>query len=152
VERNEFVDYNDWIYDKKFVLEAGDSAKLKPGALVTLRQIREENSFLKRNDKKLVEYRDAVPATAIPMLLGITKASLGTESWISAASFQETTKVLSTAAIAAKKDFLMGLKENVIVGKKIPAGTGMRLYENLQVTGSGRPFRDASEAVAEDVK
>jgi DNA-directed RNA polymerase subunit beta' len=152
VERNEFVDYNDWIYDKKFVLEAGDSAKLKPGALVTLRQIREENSFLKRNDKKLVEFRDAVPATAIPMLLGITKASLGTESWISAASFQETTKVLSTAAIAAKKDFLMGLKENVIVGKKIPAGTGMRLYENLQVTGSGRPFRDATEAVGEDAK
>jgi DNA-directed RNA polymerase subunit beta' len=118
VERNEFVDYNDWIYDKKFVLEAGDSAKLKPGALVTLRQIREENSFLKRNDKKLVEFRDAVPATAIPMLLGITKASLGTESWISAASFQETTKVLSTAAIAAKKDFLMGLKENVSWARK----------------------------------
>jgi len=150
VERNEFVDYNDWIYDKKFVLDGGESAKLKPGALVTLRQIREENSFLKRNDKKLVEFRDAVPATAVPMLLGITKASLGTESWISAASFQETTKVLSTAAIAAKKDFLMGLKENVIVGKKIPAGTGMRLYENLQVTGSGRPFKEA-EAVAEDV-
>ncbi len=150
VERNEFVDYNDWIYDKKFVLDGGESAKLKPGALVTLRQIREENSFLKRNDKKLVEYREAVPATAVPMLLGITKASLGTESWISAASFQETTKVLSTAAIAAKKDFLMGLKENVIVGKKIPAGTGMRIYENLQVTGSGRPFKEA-EAVAEDV-
>ncbi len=150
VERNEFVDYNDWIYDKKFVLDSGESTKLKPGALVTLRQIREENSFLKRNDKKLVEYREAVPATAIPMLLGITKASLGTESWISAASFQETTKVLSTAAIAAKKDFLMGLKENVIVGKKIPAGTGMRLYENLQVTGSGRPFKEANEPVAED--
>jgi DNA-directed RNA polymerase subunit beta' len=152
VERNEFVDYNDWIYDKKFVLEGGDSTKLKPGALVTLRQIREENSFLKRNDKKLVEYRDAVPATAIPMLLGITKASLGTESWISAASFQETTKVLSTAAIAAKKDFLMGLKENVIVGKKIPAGTGMRQYENLQVTGSGRPFRETQEVVVEDAE
>jgi DNA-directed RNA polymerase subunit beta' len=151
VERNEFVDYNDWIYDKKYVLDAGESAKLKPGALVTLRQIREENSFLKRNDKKLVEYRDAVPATAIPMLLGITKASLGTESWISAASFQETTKVLSTAAIAAKKDYLMGLKENVIVGKKIPAGTGMRQYENLQVTGSGRPFKEATDAaVVED--
>jgi DNA-directed RNA polymerase subunit beta' len=149
VDRNEFVDYNDWIYDKKYVLDAGDSSKLKPGALVTLRQIREENSFLKRNDKKLVEYRDAVPATAIPMLLGITKASLGTESWISAASFQETTKVLSTAAIAAKKDMLMGLKENVIVGKKIPAGTGMRKYEHLQVTGSGRPFRDQPQEVVE---
>jgi DNA-directed RNA polymerase subunit beta' len=142
VERNEFIDYNDWIYDKKFVTEPGDSTKLKAGALVTVRQIREENSMLKRNDMKLVEYRDALPATAVSMLLGITKASLGTESWISAASFQETTKVLSTAAIAAKKDTLMGLKENVIVGKKIPAGTGIRKYEKLQVTGSGRPFRD----------
>ncbi len=142
VERNEFIDYNDWIFDKKFVTDPGDSTKLKAGALVTLRQVREENSFLKRNDKKLVEYRDALPATAVSMLLGITKASLGTESWISAASFQETTKVLSTAAIAAKKDHLMGLKENVIVGKKIPAGTGMREYERLQVTSIGRPFRD----------
>ena len=142
VDRNEFIDYNDWIFDKKFIVEAGDSTKLRAGALVTLRQVREENSFLKRSDKKLVEYRDATPATAVSMLLGITKASLGTESWISAASFQETTKVLSTAAIAAKKDFLMGLKENVIVGKKIPAGTGLRQYERLQVTGSGRPFRD----------
>jgi DNA-directed RNA polymerase subunit beta' len=148
IERNEFIDYNDWIFDKKFVMEAGDSGKLKAGALVTLRQIREENSFLKRNDKKLVEYRDALPATAIPMLLGITKASLGTESWISAASFQETTKVLSTAAIAAKKDFLMGLKENVIVGKKIPAGTGMRKFDRMQVTGSGRPFKDQREDIA----
>jgi len=150
IERNEFIDYNDWIYDKKFVLDAGDSSKLKPGALVTLRQIREENSLLKRNDKKLVEFRDAMPATAVSMLLGITKASLGTESWISAASFQETTKVLSTAAIAAKKDFLMGLKENVIVGKKIPAGTGMRQYDNLQVTGSGRPFKEQPEGVLQD--
>ncbi|MBX2893729.1 MAG: DNA-directed RNA polymerase subunit beta' [Saprospiraceae bacterium] len=147
VERNEFIDYNDWIFDKKFVIDAGDSTKLKAGALVTLRQVREENSFLKRNDKKLVEYRDAIPATAVSMLLGITKASLGTESWISAASFQETTKVLSTAAIAAKKDYLMGLKENVIVGKKIPAGTGMRKYDRLQVTGSGRPFREQQEEV-----
>ena len=147
VERNEFIDYNDWIFDKKFVTDPGDSNKLKAGALVTLRQVREENSFLKRNDRKLVEYRDAVPATAISMLLGITKASLGTESWISAASFQETTKVLSTAAIAAKKDHLMGLKENVIVGKKIPAGTGMRQYDRLQVTGSGRPFKEVRDEV-----
>ncbi len=151
VERNEFIDYNDWIFDKKLVLEAGESTKLKAGALVTLRQIREENSFLKRNDKKLVEYREAMPATAISMLLGITKASLGTESWISAASFQETTKVLSTAAIAAKKDFLMGLKENVIVGKKIPAGTGLREFERIQVTGSGRPFKEQQPVeMAED--
>ena len=89
---------------------------------------------MKRNDRKIVEYRDAVAATSIPLLLGITKASLGTESWISAASFQETTKVLSTAAIAAKRDTLMGLKENVIVGKRIPAGTGLKEYQNLIVT------------------
>jgi len=142
VDRNEFIDYNDWIYDKKFVTDPGESSKLKAGALVALRTVREENSFLKRNDKKLVEYRDALPATAVSMLLGITKASLGTESWISAASFQETTKVLSSAAIAAKKDMLMGLKENVIVGKKIPAGTGMRQFDRIQVTSAGRPFRD----------
>ena len=147
VERNEFVDYNDWIYDKKMVLDAGESSKLKAGALVTLRQIREENSYLKRNDRKLVEYRDAQPATAVPILLGITKASLNTDSWISAASFQETTKVLSQAAIAAKRDYLMGLKENVIVGKRIPAGTGMRKYDRMQVTGSGRPFREQREEV-----
>jgi DNA-directed RNA polymerase subunit beta' len=150
VDRYEFIDYNDWIFDKKYVLDAGDSARLKAGALVTLRQIREENSFLKRNDKRLVEYRDALPATAVSMLLGITKASLGTESWISAASFQETTKVLSTAAIAAKKDTLLGLKENVIVGKKIPAGTGMRQFDRVQVAPPGRPFRDEEVAVHED--
>ena len=114
--------------------EAGDSNRLKPGQLVTLRQLREENSFLKRNDKKLVEYRDAVAATSSPMLQGITRSSLGTDSWISAASFQETTKVLSTAAISAKKDHLNGLKENVIVGKRIPAGTGLRQYESVFVT------------------
>jgi DNA-directed RNA polymerase subunit beta' len=101
--------------------------------LVTLRQIREENSFLKRNDKKIVEFRDAVPATSTSMLQGITRASLGTESWISAASFQETTKVLSTAAIGATKDELYGLKENVIIGKRIPAGTGLRKYQKLYV-------------------
>ena len=98
-----------------------------------MRQIREENSVLKRNDKKIVEFRDAIPATSSSLLLGITKSSLGTESWISAASFQETTKVLSTAAIAAKQDLLNGLKENVIVGKPIPAGTGSRTYEDIFV-------------------
>jgi DNA-directed RNA polymerase subunit beta' len=133
VEKHEFLEQNDWIYDKKFILEPGDSTKLKAGQLVTLRQLREENSFLKRNDKKIVEYRDAVSATSNPLLLGITKSSLGTESWISAASFQETTKVLSTAAIASKRDNLMGLKENVIVGKLIPAGTGMYEYRDLVV-------------------
>ncbi len=138
VDKQEFLEQNDWIFDKKIVVEAGESNKLKPGQLVTLRQIREENSYLKRNDRQAVVYRDAVPATSSPQLLGITKASLGTESWISAASFQETTKVLSTAAIGAKTDGLMGLKENVIVGKRIPAGTGLRHYENIIVTHKDR--------------
>jgi DNA-directed RNA polymerase subunit beta' len=101
---------------------------------VTLRELREENSYLKRNDQTAVQYRDAIAATSSPLLQGITKSSLGTDSWISAASFQETTKVLSTAAIGAKQDFLNGLKENVIVGKRIPAGTGLRKYNDLFVT------------------
>ena len=134
VEKYEFLEQNDWIFDKKFITDSGDSARLKPGQLVTLRQLREENSFLKRNDKKPVQFRDAVAATSSPLLQGITKSSLGTYSWISAASFQETTKVLSTAAIAAKRDNLMGLKENVIVGKRIPAGTGLRKFQDLFVT------------------
>jgi len=96
--------------------------------------VREENSFLKRNDKKVVTFRDAIPATSSPMLQGITRSSLGTDSWISAASFQETTKVLSTAAIGAKRDDLNGLKENVIVGKRIPAGTGSRYLDSFLVT------------------
>jgi DNA-directed RNA polymerase subunit beta' len=138
VDRLDFHEQNDWIYDKKVVTSAGESNRLKPGQLVTVRQIREENSYLKRNDKALVESRDAVAATSSPQLLGITKASLGTYSWISAASFQETTKVLSTAAINAKVDNLVGLKENVIVGKRIPAGTGIRKYENILVTHRDR--------------
>ena len=133
-DKFEFLNQNDWIFDKKFITDAGESAKLKPGQLVTLRQVREENSYLKRNDKKLVTFRDAIAATSSPLLQGITKSSLGTQSWISAASFQETTKVLSQAAIGAKKDFLQGLKENVIVGKKIPAGTGLREYQRLYVS------------------
>jgi len=134
VEKYDFFEQNDWIFDKKFVTEGGESTKLTPGQIVSLRQLREENSHLKRNDKKLVQFRDAVPATSTPILQGITKSSLGTSSWISAASFQETTKVLSTAAIGAKEDFLLGLKENVIVGKQIPAGTGMRRYNDMFVT------------------
>ena len=136
VEKHEFLEQNDWIFDKKVITDEGDSANLKNGQLVTLRQVREENSLLKRNDKKLVEYRDAIPATSSPILQGITKSSLGTVSWISAASFQETTKVLSTAAIAAKQDMLLGLKENVIVGKRIPAGTGARQFDRIMVSTS----------------
>jgi len=139
VDKFELIEENDWIYDKKVVTEQGDSEKLHAGQIVTLREIREENSLLRRADKKLVEFRDANPATSTPMLHGITKASLGTQSWISAASFQETTKVLSTAAINGKSDNLMGLKENVITGNLIPAGTGMREFEDI-IVGSKEEF------------
>ncbi|MBP5757805.1 MAG: hypothetical protein J6W45_00200, partial [Bacteroidales bacterium] len=111
----------------------GDSENLEKGQLVTARQLRDENSQLRRNDKKLVEARDAKPATAKQILQGITRASLQTRSFISAASFQETTKVLTEAAINAKCDHLEGMKENVIVGHLIPAGTGLREYQNLVV-------------------
>ncbi len=150
VDRVEFVQYNDWIYDKKFVTDGGDSTRIKAGQLVTLRQIREENSLLKRNDKKLVQFREANSATATTLLLGITKASLGTESWISAASFQETTKVLSQAAIQAKSDNLLGLKENVIVGKRIPAGTGMREYERIMLVGEEPQRRHRDERMDDE--
>ncbi len=133
VEKHDFLEQNDWIFDKKVITDSGESSRLRPGQIITLRQVREENSFLKRNDKETVQYRDAIAATSSPLLQGITKSSLGTTSWISAASFQETTKVLSTAAIGAKMDFLNGLKENVIVGKKIPAGTGMKNFEDVIV-------------------
>ncbi len=133
VDRHEFNEQNDDVFDKKVVVEQGDSANLKAGQIVSIRQLREENSLLKRNDKKLVVVRDTIPATSNVLLQGITRASLGVDSWISAASFQETTKVLSTAAIAAKKDSLRGLKENVIVGKNIPAGTGLRKFKELQI-------------------
>ena len=134
VDKFDFIKENDYIFDKKVITDAGDSDVLKVGEIVSLRQVREENSYLRRNDKKLVEYRKAIPATSVPLLQGITKASLGTKSWISAASFQETTKVLSKASISAKVDYLKGLKENVIVGHLIPAGTGQHTYRNLIVT------------------
>ncbi len=139
VDKIEFLDENDWIFDKKVVTDAGESTKLKPGQIVSLREVREENSILRRNDKKLAEFRDAHSATSAPMLLGITKASLGTQSWISAASFQETTKVLSSAAIQGKTDDMMGLKENVITGHPIPAGTGLREFENM-IVGSKEEY------------
>jgi len=138
-DRLDFNIENDYIFDKKVVTDAGESTKLKSGQIVTLRDVREENSILRRADKKLVEYRDAKPATSSPLLLGITKASLGTHSWISAASFQETTKVLSSAAIQGKVDEMLGLKENVITGHHIPAGTGMREYENM-IVGSKEEY------------
>ncbi|WP_119078839.1 DNA-directed RNA polymerase subunit beta' [Chitinophaga alhagiae] len=138
-DKFEFFEENDQIFDKKVVTEAGESANMKAGQIVTLRQVREENSVLRRADKKLVEYRDAESATSSPLLLGITKASLGTHSWISAASFQETTKVLSSAAINGKSDDMLGLKENVITGHLIPAGTGLREFENM-IVGSKEEY------------
>ncbi len=151
-DRYDFNVENDWIFDKKVVVEAGDSAKMKPGQIVTLREVREENSVLRRADKPIVEFRDARPATSSPLLLGITKASLGTHSWISAASFQETTKVLSSAAIQGKTDEMMGLKENVITGHPIPAGTGLRDFDNM-IVGSKEEYEllmTSKEAMAFD--
>jgi DNA-directed RNA polymerase subunit beta' len=151
-DKFEFVEENDYIFDKKVVTEIGDSAKLRAGQIVTLREVREENSILRRSDKKLVEYRDAKPATSSPTLLGITKASLGVQSWISAASFQETTKVLSSAAINGKTDEMLGLKENVITGHPIPAGTGLREFDQI-IVGSKEEYellQTTREAMAFD--
>ena len=129
VHKADIMEENDAIYGQKVVEDAGDSTTLKPGMIVSARRLRDENSQLKRTDKKTVVARDAVPATSTPLLQGITRASLQTQSFISAASFQETTKVLNEAAISGKEDHLLGLKENVIVGHLIPAGTGVRDFQ-----------------------
>ena len=134
VPKFEFMEENDDILDKKVVVDAGDSANVKPGQILTARKLRDENSSLKRKDMKTIEVRDAEPSVSKPKLQGITQSSLGTTSFISAASFQETTKVLSEASIRGKQDHLLGLKENVIVGHLIPAGTGLRDYSDLIVT------------------
>jgi DNA-directed RNA polymerase subunit beta' len=134
VDKFTFREENDKILDKKVVIESGDSDKFKPGQIITTRELRDENSSLRRKDQRLVEVREALAAVSRPTLQGITQASLKTESWLSAASFQETTKVLSEAAIRGKADKLMGMKENVIVGHLIPAGTGQRRFDNLIVT------------------
>ena len=131
--KDEFISHNDSLYGMKVVEESGDSETFKVGKLVSTRQLRDENSILQRDDKKLVSARDAKPATASTQLQGITRASLQTKSFISAASFQETTKVLNEAAVNGKNDSLEGLKENVIVGHKIPAGTGNRKHDNILV-------------------
>jgi len=133
VDRFVFREENDRILDMKVVIDAGESENIKVGQIITPRQLRDENSSLKRRDMKPVDVRDAEPSVSRPTLQGITQASLGTESFISAASFQETTKVLSEAAIRGKRDFLKGLKENVIVGHLIPAGTGLKAYRDLYV-------------------
>ena len=133
VHKYDFIIENDQLFGCKVVTEVGDSENLKAGQIVSARQLRDENSLLRRDDKALVEARDAVNATATPILQGITRASLQTKSFISAASFQETTKVLNEAAVSGKVDTLEGLKENVIVGHKIPAGTGNRAFNDIIV-------------------
>ncbi len=139
VNKINFQEENDWIFGKKVVLDPGDSPTFKPGQIVSARKLRDENSMLKRRDKRTVDSRDAQPATGRQVLQGITRASLQTTSFISAASFQETTKVLTNAAINAKTDYLKGLKENVIVGHKIPAGTGLREYDDI-IVGSKEDY------------
>lgn len=144
VDKWAFREENDNILDKKVVMDAGESSTLKPGMIISARRLRDENSSLKRKDLKLVQVRDAETAVSAPTLQGITAASLGTESFISAASFQETTKVLSEAAIRGKRDYLLGLKENVIVGHLIPAGTGQRSIQNI-IVGSQEEYEKLSE-------
>ncbi|MBN1112272.1 MAG: DNA-directed RNA polymerase subunit beta' [Bacteroidales bacterium] len=143
IDKREFMNENDWIYDKYVVMDAGDSNNLKAGQIVTLRKLRDENSILKRKDLKPVVAREAIPATSHQILQGITRAALQTNSFMSAASFQETTKVLNEAAINGKVDELNGLKENVIVGHLIPAGSGNRAFNNL-IVGSKEEYEKLS--------
>ncbi len=149
VDKLDFAAENDRIWGKKVVTNPGDSDKLKAGQIVTVRRLRDENSMLKRRDMNLVQVRDAVPATSTQVLQGITRAALGTKSFMSAASFQETTKVLNEAAIRGKSDYLEGMKENVICGHLIPAGTGLRRWEKL-VVGSREDY-DRMEANRKNV-
>ncbi|MBS1581934.1 MAG: DNA-directed RNA polymerase subunit beta' [Bacteroidetes bacterium] len=149
VNKAEFMEENDDMFDKMVVTEAGDSTTLRVGQIITLRKLRDENSALKRKDAKPVEARQATPATSRQLLMGITRASLQTESFISAASFQETTKVLNEAAVAAKEDHLRGLKENVIVGHLIPAGTGSRRFQKDLVYGKDEYTKLMAERLTE---
>jgi DNA-directed RNA polymerase subunit beta' len=155
VEKQDFMEENDRIYGMKVVVDAGESSNLKAGMIVSARQLRDENSQLKRKDQGVVEVRDAIPATSRPLLQGITRASLQTKSFISAASFQETTKVLNEAAVSGKRDDLLGLKENVIVGHLIPAGTGLRDFGRVNV-GSKEDFQQmlskTSQTEAEELE
>ncbi len=148
VPKSEFMAANDELYGKKVITDAGDSAAYKVSQLVSARKLRDENIRLKREGKKLIQHREAVPATSNPVLQGITRASLQTESFISAASFQETVRVLNEAAIGGKVDYLQGLKENVIVGHLIPAGTGLREYEKL-IVGSMEEYQRLMESKQE---
>ena len=145
VDKHEFMEENDRIWGKKVIIDAGDSDNLKPGQIITARKLRDENSVLKRKDLKVVQTRDAVAATSSQVLQGITRAALQTTSFMSAASFQETTKVLNDAAINGKIDKLEGLKENVICGHLIPAGTGLREYEKI-IVGSRDEYEKMLDA------
>ncbi|MCK9449155.1 MAG: DNA-directed RNA polymerase subunit beta' [Bacteroidales bacterium] len=147
VGKIEFQEENDELFGKKYVTDPGDAEILHKGQIITARKLRDENSSLKRKDKKLIEAREVKPATAFQVLQGITRASLQTNSFISAASFQETTKVLTLASINAKTDTLLGLKENVIVGHKIPAGTGLPEYDDL-IVGSRTEYDAVMEAAS----
>jgi len=154
VDKRAFMDENDRIWGKKVVIDAGDSENVKAGQIITARKLRDENSALKRRDLRTITVRDAVPATSEQILQGITRAALQTTSFMSAASFQETTKVLNEAAINGKTDTLEGMKENVICGHLIPAGTGLREYERLVVGGKDDIdgiFKDVQEIEAEEV-
>ncbi|APS38852.1 DNA-directed RNA polymerase subunit beta' [Salegentibacter sp. T436] len=144
VHKSDFIEENDKVFGMKVVEDAGDSENLRPGQIVSPRELRDENSVLRREDKNLATARDVTAATATPVLQGITRASLQTKSFISAASFQETTKVLNEAAVSGKIDKLEGLKENVIVGHRIPAGTGMRKYDSI-IVGSKEEFDEMME-------
>ena len=148
VDKLDFADENDRIWGKKVVVDAGDSETMKKGMIVTARKLRDENSQLKRRDLKLVKTRDAVAATSTQVLQGITRAALQTKSFMSAASFQETTKVLNEAAISGKTDQLEGMKENVICGHLIPAGTGMREFSHL-IVGDMDDYRRMQKEEAE---
>ena len=139
VDKLDFSEENDRIWGKKVVTDAGDSENLQKGQIITARKLRDENSMLKRRDMKTVQVRDAVPATSTQILQGITRAALQTKSFMSAASFQETTKVLNDAAIRGKVDYLEGMKENVICGHLIPAGTGQREFDKI-VVGSREEY------------
>jgi len=149
VHKADFMEENDDMFDKMVVTNAGDSGEMKEGQIITMRKLRDENSALKRKDAKLVEARRATPATSRQLLMGITRASLQTDSWISAASFQETTKVLNEAAVNAKEDNLNGLKENVIVGHLIPAGTGSRRFQKDVVYNKDEYTRLLAERLTE---
>jgi len=145
IHKADIMEANDALYGMMFVRDAGDSTEVEAGQIISVRKFRDENSKLKREDKQLIEAREAKPATSTPLLQGITRASLQTQSFISAASFQETTKVLNEAAISGKEDHLLGLKENVIVGHLIPAGTGVRAFQKM-IVGSKEVMEKLTEA------